>query len=78
MESVETNSHKVQITDTTLRDGDHAMAHQFTIDQVQTRFRSGNRHAAATSWNYAIARSIVAIRRRARGAAGADMEGVVP
>jgi 4-hydroxy-2-oxovalerate aldolase len=29
------NLQRVQITDTTLRDGDHAMAHQFTIKQVQ-------------------------------------------
>lgn len=27
---------KVQITDTTLRDGDHAMSHQFTVEQVRT------------------------------------------
>jgi 4-hydroxy 2-oxovalerate aldolase len=27
---------KVRITDTTLRDGDHAMAHQFTVEQVRT------------------------------------------
>lgn len=26
---------KVQITDTTLRDGDHAMSHQFTVEQIR-------------------------------------------
>ena len=32
-------THDVRITDTTLRDGSHAMAHRFTEDQVRDTVR---------------------------------------
>jgi len=32
--------HDVRLTDTTLRDGSHAMAHQFTVDQVRDTVRA--------------------------------------
>ena len=32
--------HDVRLTDTTLRDGSHAMAHQFTVDQVRATVRA--------------------------------------
>jgi 4-hydroxy 2-oxovalerate aldolase len=31
--------HDIQLTDTTLRDGSHAMAHQFTVGQVLLTYR---------------------------------------
>ena len=33
-------AHDVRITDTTLRDGSHAMAHRFTEDQVRDTVRA--------------------------------------
>src|SRR5688572_16465268 len=36
------NSTKVRLTDTTLRDGSHAMAHQFSLEQIQTIVRGSD------------------------------------
>ena len=33
-------AHDIRLTDTTLRDGSHAMAHQFTVDQVRDTVRA--------------------------------------